>query len=306
MSMRRILGALGMSVTVACAVFATSKPAGGDPLLKPIAPDYARRWLAPTPPVRVFGNAYLVGFGGLNVGLVKTSAGLILIDGAVPQAVRTIQANIRKLGFDPKDIKFILSTEAHYDHAGGIAALARDSGATVIASDFSTKELARGSGDASDPQTGTLEHFPGVTRLRPIADGETIKLGDTEIAAIATPGHTLGSTSWSWRSCEGKSCKTVVFAASTNPISADDYRFTDPAHQAVPDAFRTTFRKLRAMPCDVLITAHPQQSGGEEKLAKLLKTRTPNPFVDANACKAYADTHEALLDARLAREKVGG
>lgn len=303
--MKRIIVALGMSVAMACAVFATSKPADGDPLLKPIAPEYARRWLAPTPPVRVFGNGYLVGFGGLNVGLIKTSAGLILIDGAVPQAVRSIQANIRKLGLDPRDIKLILSTEPHYDHAGGIAALARDSGATVLASDFAAKELGRGSADPSDPQASVLARFPAVARVQAVSDGEEIRLGDTVVKAIATPGHTLGSMSWSWRSCEGKRCATMVFAASTNPTAPDDYRFSDPANHAVTEAFRETFRRLRAMPCDVLMTAHPQQSDGEAKLAKLLKARTPNPFLDPSACKAYADSHEALLEARMEREKVG-
>ncbi|MFZ8510109.1 MBL fold metallo-hydrolase, partial [Staphylococcus aureus] len=83
---------------------------------------------------RIYGNTYLVGFRKMNVALIDTGAGLILIDAALPQSVAAVEANIRTLGFKLRDVKFILSTEPHYDHAGGLAALARDSGATIIAS----------------------------------------------------------------------------------------------------------------------------------------------------------------------------
>lgn len=293
---------LAMSAALLWAAWAPAAGGGDDPLLRPIAPDYAKRWLDPQPPLRVFGTTYLVGFGGLTVGLIQTSGGLILIDGAVPQAVPDIEANIRRLGFKLSDIKYILSTEPHYDHAGGIAALARDSGATVLASAFAAKELRAGQGDKGDPQAKDLERFPGVARVRAMRDGERIKLGNTVVTAIATPGHTLGSMSWSWRNCEGKRCATMVFASSINPISSDGFHFSSQTGKPFVDAFRGTFARLRAMPCDILLTAHPQQSGGEAKLAKLQKARFPNPYWDAKACKAYADTHEALLDKRLARE----
>lgn len=301
--MKQALIWTGMSAAMACGAFAAGiKPAGGDPLLRPIAPDYAKRWLDPTPPVRVFGQTYLVGFGGLNIGLIKTSGGLILIDGAVPQAVPAIEANIRKLGYQVRDIKYILSTEPHYDHASGIAALARDSGATVLASALAAKELRVGVADPDDPQASGLERFPGVTRIRAVRDGEKIMLGGTVVTAVSTPGHTLGSMSWSWPQCEGRRCLTVVFAASTNPTAPDAYRFSDPAHRLFLAAYDSTFRRLRSMTCDVLITAHPQQSGGDKKLAKLLKRRDPNPYYDPKACQTYADTHEALLKARLDKE----
>lgn len=294
------MAAAGMSLALVSSAIGKT---GDDPLLKPIAPDYARRWLDPHPPVRIYGNSYLVGFRGLNVGLIKTSAGLILIDGAVPQAVRTVEANIRRLGFQPRDIKYILSTEPHYDHAGGLAALARDTGATVLSSATAAEELKTSHAAANDPQATILEPFPGVARVRAVADGEKIRLGNTVVTAVATPGHTSGSMSWTWRSCEGKRCLNIVFAASTNPTAPDDYRFSD--HRAIVEAYAPTFRRLRTMPCDILITAHPQQSGGEVKLDKLLARHKSNPFIDAKACQAYADEHEALLMRRLRKERGG-
>lgn len=270
-----------------------------DPLTRPIAPESSKRWLAPQAPARLHGNSYLVGFGGLNVALIRTSAGLILIDGAVPQAVRDVEAHIAALGFSIRDVKLILSTEPHFDHAGGMPALARDSGATVIASAAGAAVLRTGGGDPDDPQAAWLERFPAVGKLRVARDGAAIRLGDTVVTAHATPGHTLGSMSWSWKSCEGKGCRTIVFGASLNPVAADGWRFADPAHAPFVDAFRTSFARVKAMRCDILIPSHPadDQAG---RLAQLRKARTPNPFVDPNACRAYAQRAEAALAKKLA------
>ena len=132
-----------------------------DPLLSPFAPHHPARWLAPRAPSRLHGNSWLVGFGGLSVVLIDTGPGVILIDGAVPQAVPAIEANIRRLGFRVEDVEYILSTEPHFDHAGGVAALARDSGATVVASRAAAEVLRRGRSGPEDPQAAHLPQFPG-------------------------------------------------------------------------------------------------------------------------------------------------
>lgn len=277
-------------------------PAANDPLLTPIAPDYAKQWLGETPPAHIHGNTWLVGFEGLNVGLIRTKAGAILIDGALPQAVPAIEAHLKALGLRLSDVKYILSTEPHYDHSGGLAALARDTGATVVASPQAAQVLARGRSGPDDPQSSSLEPFPPVKRLRPIADGQTLKLGDVVVTARATPGHTPGSMSWTWRACEGKHCRDVVFASSLNPVASGDYKYSAPANRALHDGFLKTFAAFRAMPCDILITAHPAQSGGDLKLVKLRAQPKPNPFIDPAACRTYADKHQALFDKRLAKE----
>ncbi len=297
--MRRILtGRLG------AALLATGAQAqdAQDPLLKPIAEAFAARWLGEEAPVRLFGDSWLVGFAGLSVVLIRTDAGLILIDGAVPQGVRRVQAHIRAAGFDPKNIKFILSTEPHYDHAGGLAAQARDSGATVVASPQAVDVLRRGRSGPDDPQAAQLGAFPPPARLRAIRDGETLRLGGTVITARATPGHTAGSMSWTWRSCEGARCADIVFASSLNPVSVAGYRFSAPANAGVVAGFRRSFATFRRLKCDVLVSAHPDPSGGDAKLARYRRAATPNPFVDPGACAAYAAKFEALLDKRLADE----
>ncbi|VWX52890.1 subclass B3 metallo-beta-lactamase [Novosphingobium sp. 9U] len=289
------------AISVAAMSLAATAPAD-DLLLRPISPEYAKRWLAPQVPTRLFGNTYLVGFGGLTVAVIRTDAGLILIDGAVPQAVPQIEANLRKVGLSIRDVKLILSTEPHWDHAGGLAALARDSGATVLAGAQAAPVLRNGGRDAADPQAADLATFPAVKTVRAVRDGERIRLGNVTVTAVATPGHTEGSTSWQWQACEGKACATVLFASSLNPISSDSWRFSD--HPERVSMFRRTFARFRQLPCDILLSAHPDQSGGDRKLAALRAGARPNPFRDPAACKAYADKHEALLDKRL-REEAG-
>jgi metallo-beta-lactamase class B len=297
----------GFSLTTAAltlGVAAQARPKA-DPLMRPIEPVAASRWLVKQPPLHVYGNTYLVGFGGLSVGLIRTKAGLILIDGALPQGVKAIEANIRALGFRVRDIRYILSTEPHADHASGIGALARDSGAKVIAGKAAVAALETGRPSADDPQYGYHMIYHGVGRVRGVDDGAQISLGGVTVTAVATPGHTLGSTSWRWQSCEQGDCKVVLFASSLNPISADGYRFIDPAHQALADGFRRSIAKLRTVPCDILISAHPDQSGGDRKAAELRAGAEPNPFVDANACRDYAAQFERLFDRRIADEKAG-
>ncbi|MFT3965888.1 MAG: subclass B3 metallo-beta-lactamase [Sphingobium sp.] len=291
-----------MSLACISAAWAVHAAPADDPLLRPIEPEYAKRWLAPQKPVQLFGNSYLVGFGGLSVGLIRTSAGLILIDGAVPQAVPEVEKNLRTLGFSIRDVKYILSTEPHYDHAGGIAALTRDSGATVLASAEGARILKAGGRNPADPQASLLAPFPVPARIRAVRDGEVIKLGNVAVTAVATPGHTLGSMSWRWRSCEEKTCVNALFASSLNPASADGYRFSDPANRSISEAFRRSFARMRAERCGLLLTAHPDQSDGDARYARLLRQRKPNPFIDPGACRVYADRFEAALDKRLSKE----
>jgi metallo-beta-lactamase class B len=297
---------LNMSMSLFVATAPSAWAQGGDPLTAPIAADYAKRWLGEEAPVRVFGNTWLVGFSGMNVGLIKTDAGVVVIDAALPQSVGALEAHIKSLGIKLSDVKYILSTEPHYDHAGGLAALSRDTGAVVVASRAGASALAAGKSGPDDPQAAQLAPFAPVARLRSVRDGETLRVGSTVITARATPGHTAGSMTWTWRSCEAAGCLDMVFGSSLNPVSSDDYRFSDPGGAQVVANFRRTFDRVRRLKCDILISAHPDQSGGDLKLAQFKRQPSPNAFVDPGACKAYADKFAALLEKRLADERADG
>lgn len=269
-----------------------------DPLTRPIPsnPD----WLVPQTPVKIYGNTYFVGTQGLSIALIDTGQGLILIDGAVPQAVGDIEASIAKLGFRIQDVRYILNTEAHFDHSGGIAALARDSGARVIAAPAGAEALRAGRVLEADPQAAHIEAFPAIPTARAIGDGETLTLGDVTVRAVFTPGHTPGSASWTWSSCEAGVCLSVVFASSLNAVTAAP--FTYAGHPEATQDLRASIARVEGLDCDILISAHPNNSGGIEKLAGRVANATPNPFIDPNACKAYGVRARGILDQRLATE----
>src|SRR5262249_8028778 len=96
-----------------------------------VVPDAAKScpqcaaWNAPQEPFRIFGNTYYVGTAELSAILVADDAGLVLLDAALPQSAPLIAASIEKLGFDSTDLRLIVNSHTHFDHAGGIAALQR-------------------------------------------------------------------------------------------------------------------------------------------------------------------------------------
>jgi metallo-beta-lactamase class B len=259
-------------------------------------------WNAPQHPFRVYGNTHYVGTRGLAAILVTSSEGHALIDGGLPESAPHILANIRALGFRPEDIKLILNSHAHFDHAGGIAALQRASGGTVAASPSSARVLERGTSGPDDPQYGVLLSYPAVPGVREFADGETLRVGPLALVAHLTPGHTPGGTSWSWQSCEKGRCLSFVYADSQTPVSAPGFHFgrsqTYPA--AVAD-FERGFATLEALPCDVLLTPHPAASGLWERVGARDRG-VEDALVDPGACGRYAANARQSLARRLAAE----
>jgi metallo-beta-lactamase class B len=273
-----------------------------DPLTRPYpAADCSScaGWNEPQAPVKLHGNTYYVGTHGLTALLITSPEGHVLIDGALPNSAPLILENVRALGFDVRDIRLILNSHVHFDHAGGLAALQRASGARVAASEASAPVLERGTSAEGDPQHGILLDFPPVRNVRRVADGETLRVGDIALTAHLTPGHTQGGTSWTWRSCDDAGCVDVVYADSHSPISADGFRYSD--SRAYPSAvadFERGFRTLEALPCDILVTPHPSGAALWERLE-----RGPQALIDREACKRYAAAGRQRLQQRLETER---
>ncbi|HEY6940110.1 subclass B3 metallo-beta-lactamase [Dokdonella sp.] len=267
------------------APLATNRPADEAPIRCPRCDD----WNARVEPYRLADNTWYVGTKGLASVLVVDADGLVLIDGGLPQSATIILDNVRKAGFDPAKIRWILDSHAHYDHAGGIAAIARITGAQVAAGRNGVIGLTQGRNHPDDPQAGfgDAARFPSVSRVRAVDDGDTITVGHTTITAVASPGHAPGGMSWRWTSCHDGVCRAVVYLDSLNPVSTDDYRFTD--HPDVVNALRATIDRIAALPCDVAMAAHPDQ--------------LPAATATATSCKAYAEAASERLRKRLESER---
>ncbi len=266
--------------------------------------DSCEEWNQPREPFRLFGNSYYVGTDGLSAILIVGDAGLVLLDGGLEQSAARIDASIRKLGFRTEDVRLIVNSHGHYDHAGGIAALQRATGATVAASPSGANALERGENTTDDPQFGfgkAENGFPPVKHVQVIKDGETLRIGNVAITANFTPGHTPGSTTWTWRSCEGTTCLNVVYADSLSAVSAPGFKFTASPERV--HLFRRSITRVAELPCDIVVSTHPTATGLDAKLKKRAERKgaSPDPFVD-HGCRALAAAATRGLDARIAEE----
>ena len=263
-------------------------------------------WNKPREPFRVYGNTYYVGTDGLSALLVTGDAGHVLLDGGLPESAPLIDTNIRKLGFKTEDIKLIVVSHGHFDHAGGVNALQRHSGATVAASASTAQAMQRGENTPDDPQFGfgkKFNGFPVVKTVQIVADQEVLAVGKTAITVHLIPGHAPGSTAYTWQSCspaaEGGKCLNMVYADSLTSPSAPGFKYGDRLN-----SFERSIEKVAALPCDIVLSPHPSFTQVDQKLTRRAEQKGSgaDPFIDANGCRAYAADGMKRLQARRAEE----
>ena len=217
----------------------------------------------------------------------------------MPQSAALIVANIRALGFDPLSIKAILLSHPHFDHAGGVAALQRLTRANVFTSDAGAPVLSSGQLSEDDPQyvaDSDYGSFPPVSNVTVVGNGEFVSVGNVDVRAVYTPGHTPGSVTWTWESCALNTCYDVVYADSMSPVSAQGFSFaaTGTADQIIESA-----GVVGDLDCDILLSPHPFFFGMYDKLER---RDEGNPFVNSFACTFYAESSLGWLEQRLEAE----
>ncbi len=271
----------------------------------PIKCSSCDEWNEPIEPFQVYANTYYVGTAGLSALLITGDEGHILLDGGLSQSAPLIEASIRKLGFKLEDVKLILNSHAHYDHAAGIAALQRASGATVVSSASGAQGFAMGNAVPDDPQAGFGNNdFPAVKNVRVVKDKEMVRLGSLAVQMHNTAGHTPGSTTWTWQSCVDARCLNMVYADSISAVAAPGFRFTgDAKTPSRVDQFRKSITTVGELPCDSMITTHPMATDLAGKLQKRAAKPAVDPFIDPQACRVLAANAMKALDARVAEEK---
>src|SRR5262245_26240560 len=258
-------------------------------------------WNVPQQPFKIYGNTYYVGTHGLGSILITSSTGHVLIDGALPESVPQIVANIRSLGFRVEDIRLILNSHVHFDHAGGIGELQKLSGARVAASLWTSEVMKKGIVPRDDPQFGIIMPITRVVRVTTFKDGAVLQAGSVTVTAHLTAGHTPGGTSWTWRSCENSRCVNLVYADSLTPVSADWFLFTrrKEYRHGVDDVDRSV-TCLSNTPCDIVITTPPNASNLWPRLEQ--RSSNPDALIDDAACHRLADNSREQLRTRLATE----
>lgn len=267
------------------------------------APDTAS-WNRPAPPVGIVGPVHYVGTNELAAFLLTTPAGHVLVDGGLPESAALIEQSIRTLGFDPKDIRILLTTQAHFDHVGSLAHFEKVSGARVEVMD----------GDVSLIETGgrTDYLFAGQERYRfvpvkvdrALKDGDTVTLGGLTLTARKTPGHTPGSTTWLTTVEEGGQPYTVVFAASTG-INPGTRLVDRPSYPGIAEDYARAFTVLESLTPDVFLGGHTGFFDLEGKRARM-KEGGPNPFVDPAGFRAHVAARKRAFELQMAKERGSG
>jgi metallo-beta-lactamase class B len=249
----------------------------------------------PAEPFRIAGNFYYVGATDASAFLITGPEGHIVLDGGYPTTAPLIMASIAKLGFDIKDVKVLLNSEPHPDHAGGLGVLQQESGAELWASEASAVSLASG-GDDPDAilplrlliWIGVLG-YPKMRVDHRFKDGDTIRLGPLALTAHITGGHTRGCTSWSFDVRDGDRVLHVVSACDLERLGTTQY-----AEQEA-DVERS-LRVLRGLPADIWVTCHARWWGRYRKfVASTTATDPVEPFIDPEGYRAYIDSAEAKL-----------
>lgn len=256
----------------------------------------------PAEPFRILADLYYVGPSGVSSFLITTPEGHILIDTGFEPTVPLIREGVAKLGFRVEDIKLVLSSHAHFDHVGGHARMKELTGAPIVMSAADADLLAHGGKGDVLPLGDSLGSYPPARADRIVRDGETVSLGGVTLTAHLTPGHTRGCTTWTMDVAEGGKTYHVAFYGSTTLLPG--VRLVgNPDYPAIADDFASSFRTLKALPCDIFLAPHGVMFGLEGKARRLKAGAHPNPFLDPGGYRAFVEQSERIFLDQLKRER---
>jgi metallo-beta-lactamase class B len=279
-----LLRSLLLTFALACSVFAQDNP----------------DWTTPHAPFRVIGNVYYVGSKDLAAYLITTPQGDILINSNLQSSVPQIKKNIEALGFHFNDVKILLISHAHWDHAAGSAALKRLTGAKYMVMDADVPVVESGGKDDFQYGRSAGSHFPATKVDRVLHDGEEVKLGGVVLVAHKTPGHTKGCTTWTMQVREGDKTYNVVVVGSPN-VNTGYKLVGNTTYPTIAQDYELTFRTLHSLPCDVFLGAHGSYFDMAAKFPRM-KTGGVNPFLDPEGYKSYVAEREQTFRKELAKQ----
>ena len=242
-----------------------------------------RPWEGKMTPFKLFGNVYYVGTYQACCHLIDTGDGLIMIDPGYHNTAYLVVNSVRELGFDFKDVKYIICTHWHWDHTEATNAFKDLSGATTMIGENDFERAKK--------------YF---TADEVIKDGDTLTLGNTTIRFVETPGHTRGTISFFFEVTENG--KTYL-AGSFGGAGANTLGKTTQEFEGAREAYRNSLKRLREEKVDLFLGNHCWNNDTYQKSVKLLETGE-NTFVDKDLWGKFLDFCEKRLDNLVKAERV--
>lgn len=262
--------------------------------------DFYKAMNQPHEPFRIIGNVYYVGASDVTSFLVTSNRGHILLDGGFAETAPMILANIKTLGFNPKDVKFLLNSQAHFDHAGGFAEIKKATGARMIASKEDGRQLERGG--KGDYYFGDKYTFSPVQIDRFIDDKETVSVGNVVMKAVLTRGHTKGCTSWTIEVQEDNRAFEVVFLCGLSILPGVNLVKNENYPDIAKD-LRKSYQTLKSLPCDIFLGAHGSYFGLKKKDALRKAGSKTNPFIGSGELRKHVEEKETEFRSLLSGQK---
>ncbi|MDQ3697044.1 MAG: subclass B3 metallo-beta-lactamase [Gemmatimonadota bacterium] len=260
----------------------------------------------PDEPFQIAGNLYYVGSTGVTAFLLTGPEGHVLIDGGYPETAPLIVASIARLGFDIVDVKVLLNSHAHSDHAGGLRELQEASGAELWISEGDAEMIA--AGGAGDRSYGPFRYlglgrFPAARVNHRFKDGTKIRVGPLELTAHVTAGHTPGCTSWSFPVRHGDRELLAVSICSLTLLPF--MSLVEPeSYPGIRSDFERSFHTLRSLPADIFLASHGSFFGMDRKLRERADAKDPaEPFIDRDGYLSFIDGAEARFRKELAHQQ---
>jgi metallo-beta-lactamase class B len=259
----------------------------------------ALKWEEPAEPVHIAGPLYFVGTQGLGAFLFATAQGHILMNTGMPSSGPMIAESLRKLDLEVTDIELMINGHAHIDHAGAFAYLKQRSGAqlAVMEPDVAAME----SGDRGDFKYADDFVYPAVKVDRVLRDGDTIALGDVQLTARHTPGHTRGATTWIATVVEDGKPYVVVFpdGAGFNP----GYRLVEnPSYPGIAEDYRRTHHLLEMLKPDIWLAQHNEYYDLVGKTERA-KTEGVAAWIDPEGYRRFIASRKRAFEDQVDLEK---
>jgi metallo-beta-lactamase class B len=263
-------------------------------LIKP--PALQESWSQDYEPFRIAGNLYYVGTYDLACYLITTPQGHILINTGLGGSVPMIRSHIEKLGFKFSDIRILLATHAHFDHAGGLAEIKKITHAKMMINEYDAPVLEDG-GNSDYVMGGKGSTFLPVKVDRRLHEHDTIRFGGMEIIVLHHPGHTKGACSFLF-DVKDQHRSYRVLIANMPTILSDTKLSGMPTYPNVGKDYGHTLAAMKKLSFDLWFASHASQFGLHKK-RKPGDGYHPEVFMDRKGYDAEIDELQKAYIKRL-------
>lgn len=281
----KIFGTVALGAAVfACAAGAQTADSGHEPFA----------------PFKIGEGLYYVGASDYTSYLIVTKAGLIVIDGGDAAVGKQIVKNIRTLGFDTANIKILLNTHQHFDHAAGLAELKRVAPEAKFYASAADGAIVAAGGRGDPLLKGARFEYEPVKPDVTVKDGEKVVLGGWSLTAHITGGHTAGCTTWTFPVTVAGKVRQALDLCSASVLPGYKLGKSETYPGQTRD-YRKSFAFWRSQPCEVFLGSHGQFFNMKAKKTALDAGKA-DAFVDPAGCKAFVDKAEAAFDAEFKKQ----